>query len=231
LLLSLVGLPEVSAAGQRAVDTVVGGTLALVAFVAWPTWEALAIRGQLARLLEAQGAYAAAVLRCCADPAHRDKAALDTARSAARRARTSAESSLDRLRSEPTRRVTVDVEATVDLVAAVRRLAVTSLALHADLAEAAPVPPSAVRRLADGVDTALRTAARGVGGSDTQGGSDDDGAATNLDLHAAAEAFASAAGQPVLARDARQMSDVVTELTDRAAALAASDVVERRRRR
>jgi uncharacterized membrane protein YccC len=63
LLLASVGQADtLGIAGDRLLDTVLGGTAALVAYLLWPTWSRSQARQLLARLASCQRAYAGAVL-------------------------------------------------------------------------------------------------------------------------------------------------------------------------
>ena len=96
ILLSLAGVSAHEAVVRRAVDTLIGGTLALVATLLWPVWEREVVAVRLAGLLSAYGDYALAVADLTPD-----KARMQKARAAARLARTNAQASVDRARSEP----------------------------------------------------------------------------------------------------------------------------------
>lgn len=96
MLLSLAGQPAHSTVVVRLADTAIGGVIALVAVLLWPSWE----RGQLpARLAELVGAYRD-YLQAMVDP-DSTVAQRAAARSQARLARSTAEASLDRARAEP----------------------------------------------------------------------------------------------------------------------------------
>jgi uncharacterized membrane protein YccC len=82
----------------RAVDTLIGGALALAAMVLAPMWERALLPERLGDLLAAYRNYVAAV----SDPSV-DRDRLQRMRQAARLARTNARSSVDRARSEPVR--------------------------------------------------------------------------------------------------------------------------------
>jgi uncharacterized membrane protein YccC len=130
LLLDLLGVPAVPAAGARVVDTAIGAALAIAAYVAWPTWEAVSARENFARLLERHGDYASALLRQRACPGPDGAAELRAVQVAARRARSDAEASAVRLSGEPALApFTPDLARA--LITAVRRLAHAELALHA----------------------------------------------------------------------------------------------------
>ncbi|NHC47464.1 FUSC family protein [Motilibacter aurantiacus] len=134
-LLALVGLPSAGAGWDRLVDTAVGGLLALVAYLAWPTWEGHRVADKLADVLEAQGRYGRQVLSAYAAPVGRGVAPLRTGLVAARLARTEAEASVDRLVTEPARE-RFPAAAASAAVAAVQRYAQAVLALHARLGDA-----------------------------------------------------------------------------------------------
>jgi len=67
-LLAFAKLPELSAVTYRLTSTLLGGALAVIAYLLWPTWESRLVGPQLADLLEAQADYSGAVLGVFADP-------------------------------------------------------------------------------------------------------------------------------------------------------------------
>jgi uncharacterized membrane protein YccC len=130
LLLDMLGVPAVPAAGARVVDTAIGAALAIAVYFAWPTWEAVGARENFARLLERHGEYARALLRQRAHPGRFDAAQLRAVQVAARRARSDAEASAARLSDEPSLApLTPDLARA--LITTVGRLAHAELALHA----------------------------------------------------------------------------------------------------
>jgi uncharacterized membrane protein YccC len=130
LLLDVLGVPAVPAAGARVVDTAIGAALAIAVYFAWPTWEAVSARENFARLLERHGEYARALLRQRAHPGPDDAAQLRALQLAARRARSDAEASAARLADEPSLALfTPDLARA--LITIVRQLAHAELALHA----------------------------------------------------------------------------------------------------
>ena len=154
-LLALGGLPGSATVVDRVEATVLGGALALLAYAVWPTWERVRVAEQLARLVEAQARYGAALLEQYADPEARDQDALRARRADARLARTNAEASVDRVLAEPPgRRSGLPAPAASAVVAAARRYALAALALQAHLPEAGGGVPEPLRALA----AALRTA-------------------------------------------------------------------------
>lgn len=96
VLLEINGVPAHTTLLGRALATLTGGVLAVLAALTLPSWE----RDLLPqRLVELIGAYRTSLLTV-ADPTA-DRRALDRARAAARRARTNAEASVDRAAAEP----------------------------------------------------------------------------------------------------------------------------------
>ena len=139
-LLAFTGLPAWSTVGDRLEATVLGGALALAAYAVWPTWERVRLPEQLARLLEAQSRYGAALLEQYADLSRLDLGRLEELRTAARVARSAAEASVSRLASEPLgRRGGLTVAQASAVRAQVRAYALAALALQAHLPGARPV--------------------------------------------------------------------------------------------
>ncbi|HEY1589017.1 MAG TPA: FUSC family protein [Rhodanobacter sp.] len=95
ILLSYEGVGSSAAVVDRVINTALGCGMALLAYVAWPTWERGRARAALAVMLDAYASY----LRALAQPEQRQ--VHHEARSAARTARTNAQASIDRMRSEP----------------------------------------------------------------------------------------------------------------------------------
>jgi uncharacterized membrane protein YccC len=155
VLLAFAGLPGFSTVVDRLIDTVAGGVIAMLAYLVWPTWEAVRLRRSLADLLEAQGRYGSVVLRAYADPESRDVDVLRQARLEARLARTNAEASVNRAFAEPRPHRRVDPELALGTVAAIRRYALAILALHGHLPTASPVVTTRLDGLADAMDATL----------------------------------------------------------------------------
>lgn len=95
ILLSFEGVNPGTAVLDRVINTGLGCGMAMLAYVAWPTWERTHAREALARMLEAYASYLNALLPPAHAHARRDN------RTAARTARTNAQASIERLRSEP----------------------------------------------------------------------------------------------------------------------------------
>ncbi len=98
VLLDIAGIAPHATVLARGAATMVGGVLALVAALLWPTWERQVLPERLGDLLHAYRGYLDAVLDASATPQR-----LQKARSAARLARSNAQASVDRARAEPVR--------------------------------------------------------------------------------------------------------------------------------
>ena len=150
ILLSFYGIPAAASIQARAVDTLLGSALALLAYFAWPTWERGRERATLAGLLGAYADYMGAVL-------HGDAQARHATRIEARAARSNAQASLDRLRAEPASRANLPrAEA---LVAQANRVVRAVMMLEAARSDAAASPSPQTGEFANACDAALREAA------------------------------------------------------------------------
>ena len=96
VLLEINGVPASQTVVDRALATLAGGALAVVAALALPAWERQYVPGRLAALLGAYRDYVLAVADLDAD-----RATMQRTRAAARLARTNAQASLDRAQAEP----------------------------------------------------------------------------------------------------------------------------------
>ncbi|MFC5740716.1 FUSC family protein [Dyella tabacisoli] len=95
IFLSFVGVNPSDAVMDRVINTALGSGMALLAYILWPTWERGRARAALANMLAAYANYLRALSRPEQPDAHRE------ARTAARTARSNAQASLDRMRTEP----------------------------------------------------------------------------------------------------------------------------------
>lgn len=86
---------------ERVVLTLLGGALAMLAYVVFPAWETPRLPGRLADWLAANGRYAAAVLRSYAEPTQEHRADMRRALLASREARAAWQEAYDRARQEP----------------------------------------------------------------------------------------------------------------------------------
>lgn len=125
VLLSFNGMAPADSMHARVVGTLAGSALALCAYALWPTWESRRTREALATVVDAYRAHLAAVF------AGR-LADLAETRAAARRARTNAQASLERLRGEPRgKRSLHEIERAEALLANASRLVRAGVALEA----------------------------------------------------------------------------------------------------
>ncbi|MFF2165841.1 FUSC family protein [Streptomyces sp. NPDC058175] len=88
---------------ERVVLTLLGGALAMLAYVVFPAWETPRLAGRLADWLAANGRYAAAVLRNYAEPTREHHGDMRRALLASREARAAWQVAYDRARQEPVR--------------------------------------------------------------------------------------------------------------------------------
>ncbi|MER7739792.1 FUSC family protein [Streptomyces sp. NPDC096538] len=88
---------------ERVVLTLLGGALAMLAYVLFPAWETPRLPGRLADWLAANGRYAAAVLRGYAEPTRERRADMRRALLASREARAAWQEAYDQARQEPVR--------------------------------------------------------------------------------------------------------------------------------
>lgn len=134
LLLSFEGIAPGDAIEMRLFGTLLGSALALLAYLAWPTWEGRRANIALAKLIESYRAHIRAVLG-------NDIAALHETRSSARAARTRVLASLERLQAEPKRgQARQELALTESFLANAHRLIRTSLSLEAVLRDEGNLP-------------------------------------------------------------------------------------------
>jgi len=136
ILLSFEGVHSGAAVMDRVINTALGCGMALLAYVAWPTWERGRARAALAVMLDAYANYLGALARPAQRNAHSEM------RSEARTARTNAQASIDRMRTEPATPPKLLALARA-LFANGNRLARTAMTLEASLDELATLPAQA----------------------------------------------------------------------------------------
>jgi uncharacterized membrane protein YccC len=144
----------------RLIGTGVGAALALIGYLAWPSWEGEPAQQKLARLFETQAHFGALVLRAYVRPGAVDARTLQAASRTTRQARSDAEASADRLNDEPSR-PPMTARLAYSLTGVGRRMAHASLTLQAAL-ESTRVNgtgqvsgvAAAADRFADGIETA-----------------------------------------------------------------------------
>ncbi|MFH8805552.1 FUSC family protein [Streptomyces sp. NPDC017936] len=102
-LLGMGGQAWAQTVPERVVLTLLGGALAMLAYVVFPAWETPRLPGRLADWLAANGRYAAAVLRSYAEPTREHRAEMRRALLASREARAAWQEAHDQARQEPVR--------------------------------------------------------------------------------------------------------------------------------
>ncbi|WP_420313282.1 FUSC family protein [Streptomyces sp. YS-B37] len=88
---------------ERVVLTLLGGALAMLAYVLFPAWETPQLPGRLADWLAADGRYAAAVLRSYAEPTRDHRTDMRSALLASREARAAWQGAYEQAKHEPVR--------------------------------------------------------------------------------------------------------------------------------
>ncbi|HQZ38330.1 MAG TPA: FUSC family protein [Vicinamibacterales bacterium] len=161
-LMTLAGIPQVTAATDRIVYTAIAGVLALCAYVAWPTWAATEARPALAAALEAQSRYVESILAAYASPSKPDLKEFGEIRASARLARSNAEAVVERMLTEPRTRDTMTPRTAGGIVGAIRRNALAALSLHAGLEHDGRGGLPGVQALASQAASSLMTLATAV---------------------------------------------------------------------
>jgi uncharacterized membrane protein YccC len=163
-LLHAVSPDSATTALDRGIDTLIGGSIGLLAYALWPTWSANSTDRVLATLLDAQHAYLRAVLDALVTGSHEDTERLRPLARRARIAWTDAESAVKLARSEP-RHGEHDPRAAAATLSALRRVVygVHALRLEAsgDAGEELPAMPE-LQPLADALVGSLAMIAAGL---------------------------------------------------------------------
>jgi uncharacterized membrane protein YccC len=160
-MLAFGGAPEHMSALDRVAATLLGGTLALVAYMLWPTWSQARVADDLADLVDAQRRYIGQVLVAFAEPSA-DDAAIRAAQVAAWRARSNAEASVDQMAGEPVTPRGVTVRTATGVLAATRRLGIAALTLRARISRITGAPHDLIERFAGDLDLALLAIVEGL---------------------------------------------------------------------
>jgi uncharacterized membrane protein YccC len=140
-LLNAVSPDTLATASARLLDTLVGGTIGLIAYAAWPTWARSPARQALSGLVGAQRAYVRAVLASVIAGRRAGEQDMRPLARRARLARAAAEATVAQSLSEPRPR-RIDADQSQGMLSAMRRLteAVHVLRLEAqDDRERSPV--------------------------------------------------------------------------------------------
>ena len=129
-LMALLGETAEKTVTARLIGTGVGAGLALIGYLAWPSWEGEPAQQKLARLFETQAHFGALVLGAYVRPGALDARTLQAASRTARKARSDAETSAGRLADEPSR-PPMTARLAYSLTGIGRRMAHASLTLQA----------------------------------------------------------------------------------------------------
>ncbi len=164
-LVAATGVPPKDVVAQRAVNTIAGGVFALVAYALWPTWERTQAGELIAEMLDEGRQYFHEVsLRLGQNTATAEED-LDPLRMAWRRARSNAETSIDRLAAEPgtTREQTAEL---TSMLASSHGLVHAMMGLEASLIRSGGHPaPEAFSTFAHDVEFTLYFLAAALRGS------------------------------------------------------------------
>ena len=156
-ILSLVGTPEQTAIVNRVESTLIGGTIAMLTYIAWPTWEAPHTLVRLIDLLTEDRTYVRMLLSGLIDPSTRDGKQLRAERSKVWSIRAKAEQSLERMLSEPNTSDDFPRETALGIMAATQRVGLANIAL-ATIYESHKTPAlPELAPFAASVDTAFAT--------------------------------------------------------------------------
>jgi uncharacterized membrane protein YccC len=101
LMIAITGVSPKNVIWARGLNTLIGGTLALIAYAVWPTWERTQVDEVMARLLDSYLVYFANVVEYLEGNTSVTPIDLDRLRLATRLARTNALASVDRMQAEP----------------------------------------------------------------------------------------------------------------------------------
>lgn len=158
-LLSFATPQTVTIAANRAIDTVIGGVLALLIYALWPTWEQKQVPANLARRFEALSHYARAIMQLYANPEEQQTYSLDTLHMESRLARSNAIGSVRRSLQEP-KAHNLNAELAEGLLGAADNIARHVLTLDAYLHDnPQPYPLPEMSTFAQHVDEAMYTLA------------------------------------------------------------------------
>jgi uncharacterized membrane protein YccC len=168
LVVFLVGLTGVAATtviSARAINTTIGGLLALGAYWFWPTWERTQVKGQFAQMIEAYRIYLQEIVAAYTKGSSADMEKLARARLAARLARSNAVASVDRLNAEPGMS-REQVSSAASILASSHRLLYALMALDSGLQNSSPAPPGdEFRKFVSDIDLTLYLLAAALRGS------------------------------------------------------------------
>jgi uncharacterized membrane protein YccC len=162
-LLNAISPDTLATAWARLLDTLVGGSLGLLAYAVWPTWSETSARQSLADLVGAGRSYLRAVLAAIAQGHRLEEGEVRSSSRRVRLSRTAAEATVARSLSEPaTRRI--DAEQSQGMLAALRRLVQAAHVLRLDAQdERGRKPLPALEPLAADLETVLASVEAALG--------------------------------------------------------------------
>ena len=211
VLLDVIAPGGGSVAIERAIDTVLGGAMALLAFLLLPAWEGPAVRHAVAALVEAEDRYAASLLAAYGgEPPSREE--LARLAGVAREARKTAEASVERAAAEPARSGSPEhVDVARNALASTTRMASSLRVLHAQAVEGVPqpLPPDLLGAFATQLHEALGIAVRRLRGEPDEAGLPELREAVD---HLTGVADDAPLPRRVIAREANELVDAVDTL-------------------
>ncbi|MFE0088110.1 FUSC family protein [Streptomyces sp. NPDC058991] len=147
---------------DRVLLTLIGGVLAMLAYLVHPAWETPRLLDRFADRLAANGRYAAAVVGSCAKPSAQGFADVRKALLAGREADAAWDEAFDRAKQEPVRHRGLNRREAQDAGEAVRALGRAAMLLetHLPAGDGPPVPEAA--RFAEAMEADTSRAARDV---------------------------------------------------------------------
>jgi uncharacterized membrane protein YccC len=155
LLLSITGQAPKDVIAARGINTLLGGSFALLAYAVWPTWERRRLPELFATLCDAYRKSFISITRMLLEPAKASAGVRGKTRQAARIARSNLETSIERLAAEPG--VSAEQLAQVNaLLASSHRFAHAMIALEAGIPQTnEQMPPATLRTFAAAVEKTL----------------------------------------------------------------------------
>ncbi|GHO86332.1 hypothetical protein KSZ_43380 [Dictyobacter formicarum] len=162
ILLSFINQPASELEFYRVIDTIIGGGLALLVYILWPTWEHLRVAENIARRLETLRKYYLEVMNAYISPGQYDAERIQQYRRDALLDRTNAHASVERALNEPEIHQ-FDKNTMQCLLTEADHIAETVLSLEAYLLEMPERPPlPMVIQLTHSIAQALHTFALAI---------------------------------------------------------------------
>nr|WSZ97575.1 FUSC family protein [Streptomyces sp. NBC_00857] len=159
-LLGVAGTGVTQTVRERALLTLLGGLLAMIAYAVYPAWETPRLRARLADWLVADGRYAAAVVAHYAEPAGRDSPDVREALLETREARVAWHEAEARAIHEPVRHRGLSLVAADDAEQALAQLSRVAMLMEAHLPERGTTPVPAAADLAEALRQATEQGAK-----------------------------------------------------------------------